>query len=214
MTKKLFLLMAIVLISQLVQAQKIHYLIRAGINGTNGYFSEAGQKGSASFLPGAYVGLQLKAGFEPPLYFTPQINLLHKATEFTLNNGTDTAKLRLELNQIQIAPFLQYDFHKDGQAGFFINGSLSLYTSISGKSTVTHKDGSKTKTNMRFSKTAYGTFEAGAHLGVGYEWNKLALQLMYHQGLSNMFNGDNSVYSTGPKIRFNSLSLGIGWYLN
>ena len=214
MTKKYFLLIIIFFTVTAVSAQNVKYMLKAGVNATNGSFTTGKYKAGSSYLPGGCIGLQFKVYFDPPVYFTPQFNLLHKATEFKVNNNSDTSKIRIELNQFQIAPFLQYDFHKPGEAGVFINGSLSLYTAINGKETITKTDGSKTKKDMRFSKSAYGRFEAGAHLGIGYETKKWVGQLMYNRGLSNMFNGDNSDYYTGPKIKFHTISLGIGWYLN
>ena len=158
--------------------------------------------------------MQLKVPVEPSLYFTPQLTLIHKSTEFAIKNNSDTATLLLSVNQVQVAPFLQYDFHKPGEAGFFLQGGLGLYISATGKSTVTSSSGSKTKTSMRFSKSAYGRFEAGAHIGVGYEaQNKLRVELMYNRGLSNMYNGDNSIDYSGPSVKFHSFSLGLGWYL-
>lgn len=214
MTKKYFLFIIILCTATLVSAQNVRYMLRAGLNGTNGSFSTGKFKASSSYLPGGYIGVQLKVNFEPPFYFTPQFNLLHKATEFKVPGNSDTSKIKIELNQFQIAPFLQYDFHKPGEAGWFLNGSLSLYTAINGKETVTNTNGSSTKKNMTFSKSAYGRFEAGAHLGIGYETKKFAAQLMYNRGLSNMFNGDNTDDYSGPKIKFHSISLGVGWYLN
>lgn len=214
MTKKFFLFIVIICTTLFVNAQNVRYLIRGGVNATNGSFTTGKYKAGSSYLPGGYIGVQLKVFFDPPVYFAPQFNLLHKATEFKVNDNSDTAKIRLELNQFQIAPFLQYDFHQPGEAGVFINGSLSLYTAINGKETITKTSGAETKKNMLFSKSAYGRFEAGAHLGIGYETKKWVGQLMYNRGLSNMFNGDNSEDYSGPKIKFHSLTLGIGWYLN
>ncbi|MBI2731505.1 MAG: PorT family protein [Sphingobacteriales bacterium] len=214
MTKKFFLFTVIYLSAVIANAQNVRTLIRAGVNATNGTISIGDYKGSSSYLPGGFVGFQFKVFFEPPVYFSPQINLLHKGAEFKINNGTDTSNLRLELNQIQLAPFLQYDFHKPGEPGLFLNGSLSLYAAINGKETITKTNGSKVKSNMRFSKTAYDRFEAGAHIGIGYETNKWQAQLMYNRGLSNTYNGDNSEFYTGPKIKYHTLSFGIAWYLN
>lgn len=214
MKKKFFLLCLFFVVCLAARAQNIQYALKIGVNVSNGSYSSSQYSSSSNFLPGGYAGIQMKVLFDPPIYFNPQLNVLHKATEFTLNSNTDTAKVRLELNQLQIAPFLQYDFHKPGEAGFFINGSLSLYTAINGKETTTLKSGSKTKKDMRFSKSAYGRFEAGAHLGLGYETKKWMLQLMYNRGLSNMFNGDESADYSGPNIKFNTISLGIGFNLN
>ncbi|MGE5106010.1 MAG: porin family protein [Sphingobacteriales bacterium] len=214
MTKRFFLFIVIICATTLANAQNVRYLLRGGLNATNGTFTTGNYKASSSYLPGGYVGVQLKVFFDPPVYFAPQFNLLHKAAEFKVNDKSDTTKIRLELNQFQIAPFLQYDFHRPGEAGVFINGSLSLYTTINGKETITRSNNTTTKRDMKFSKSAYGRFEAGAHLGFGYETKKWVGQLMYNRGLSNMFNGDNSDDYSGPKIKFHTITLGIGWYLN
>jgi hypothetical protein len=155
----------------------------------------------------------MKVFFDPPIYFNPQLNIIHKATQFAVKNN-DTATVRLELNQVQLAPFLQYDFHKPGEPGFNISGGLSLYTAVNGKETITRSNGSKAKKDMRFSKSAYGRFEGGLHLGVGYDTKKMVVQLMYNRGLSNMFNGDNTADYSGPVIKFHSVSLGLAWKLN
>jgi Outer membrane protein beta-barrel domain len=214
MIKKNILTLLVLCLGMAAHTQNIRYSIRAGVNATNGSFTSSKYTGDSKFLPGGYVGIQMKVFFEPPIYFNPQLNLIRKGAEFSPNNTSDTAKIRLELNQLQLAPFLQYDFHKVGDAGFFINGSLSLYIAANGKETITKKNGSKTKQNMRFSKSAYGRFEGGMHLGTGYETKKWMLQLMYNRGLSNMYNGDNSEDYSGPKIKFHSISLGLAWYLN
>lgn len=214
MFKKIILMLLIVCPVLFTNAQNIRYSLRAGINMTNGSFSSTRYSSDSKFLPGGYLGVQMKVFFDPPVYFNPQLNLVHKATEFTITNPSDTAKVKLELNQVQLAPFIQYDFHQPGSSGFFINGGLSLYAAINGKQTITKQDGSSAKTNMRFSKTAYGTFEAGMHLGAGYETNKWMLHLMYNRGLSNNYNGDNTDDYSGPKIKFHSVSLGLALYLN
>ena len=212
MTKKFFLSLLIVCVAFAGKAQ-IKYALRGGGNITNGNWGGR-YSGSSSFKPGAYAGLQMKVPFEPPVYFTPQFNLIYKSTAFDIKGNADTAKISLQLNQIQLAPFLQYDFHKEGEAGFFLQGGLSIYISATGKSTVTSSSGGKTKTDMRFSKSAYGRFEAGAHLGIGYEAaGKLRFELMYNRGLSNMYNGDNSINYSGPSVKFHTLNLGVGWYV-
>jgi hypothetical protein len=213
MKRNIFLLTLFVIVFVKLNAQNIQYALRFGANTTNGSFSSIRYSSDSKFLPGGYIGVQMKVFFDPPIYFNPQINIIHKATEFTVHNN-DTAKVRLELNQIQLAPYLQYDFHKKGEPGFNINGGLSLYTAINGKETITKSDGTKTKKDMRFSKTAYGRFEAGLHLGVGYDWKKIVIQLMYNRGLSNLYNGDNSIDFSGPVIKMHSISLGLAWNLN
>ncbi|MBI3720383.1 MAG: PorT family protein [Sphingobacteriales bacterium] len=213
MKRNIFLLIFFVVAFVKLNAQNIQYALRIGGNVTNGSFSSIRYSSDSKFLPGGYIGVQMKVFFDPPIYFNPQFNIIHKGTEFTVHNN-DTAKVRLELNQIQLAPYLQYDFHKKGEPGFNINGGLSLYTAINGKETITKSDGSKTKKDMKFSKTAYGRFEGGIHLGVGYDLKKIAIQLMYNRGLSNLYNGDNSTDYSGPVIKMHSVSLGLAWYLN
>lgn len=213
MKRFIFLLTLFIISLAKVNAQNIQYALRFGANATNGSFSSTRYSSDSKFLPGGYVGVQMKVFFDPPIYFNPQINIIHKGTEYAVHNN-DTAKVRLELNQIQLAPYLQIDLHKKGAPGFNINGGLSLYTAINGKETITKSDGSKTKKDMRFSKTAYGRFEGGIHLGVGYDVKKIAIQLMYNRGLSNLFNGDNSPDYSGPVIKMHSVSIGIAWYLN
>jgi Outer membrane protein beta-barrel domain len=213
MTKK-FLLSLLILCAGFTAGAQIKYALRLGGNVTNGSWGGK-YTGSSSYKPGFYAGVQMKVPFEPPVYFAPQLNLLHRSTEFSFKTHPDTAKVLVELNQVQLAPFIQYDFHKAGEAGFFVQGSLSLYIAVNGKSTVTATDGTKTKKNMSFSKSAYGRYEGGAHLGFGYETaKKLRIELMYNRGLSNMFNGDETEDYSGPKIKFHTINFGLGWYLN
>ncbi|RTL60934.1 MAG: PorT family protein [Sphingobacteriales bacterium] len=213
MKRFIFLLTIFIFSLAKVNAQNIQYALRLGANATNGSLSSTRYSSDSKFLPGGYVGVQMKVFFDPPIYFNPQLNIIHKGTEFMVRNN-DTVKLKLEINQIQLAPYLQVDFHKKGEPGFNINGGLSLYTAINGKETITKSDGITTKKDMRFSKTAYGRFEAGIHLGVGYDVKKISIQLMYNRGFSNLFNGDNSSDFSGPVIKMHSVSLGLAWYLN
>jgi hypothetical protein len=208
-----FLIVAMILFSFSLHAQKPDFVIFGGAQATSAKYTIQNVKQPSEARYGPMAGLALKIPFENNLYFFPAVYYSRKGYEVAFNRfvspPSDKAlNNKTSIHTVELAPLFQIDLAKSQahpfvrfgiSADFVFGGTENFDTSANGSGTVTRP--------MVFSFGDYGRITASANFHLGYEFqNGLMLFAHYTHGLGDANNADG-----GPSILHRVTGLSLGW---
>ena len=183
--------------------------IKGGYNHSTARVHIKDVKQATGYVPGINLGLQLKAGFEPPLHFTGLLS--YNMRGYTLAPiNSDTQNVETRFHNINLAPMLSYDIATGKNAHISLTSGPMFGLAISGTEKITDA-GVTNSSKMKFStSTNYGVFDLAIYNSIGYHYDKFFVEASYHLGFVSI-NNNEEFDKTNIKNR--GLGLSLGYYI-
>jgi hypothetical protein len=208
--KKFVLAFLSLLPAAAMHAQTTTYGIFAGAQATTAKYKVRDNEQKTGYKYGPLGGIAIKIPFENHLYFTPAFYYNCKGYSVVLKDtayppGIDAIANETTIHTIDIAPLFTITMSKKPSHCYVEFGPV-FDGVISGKETVTKKDGSVVNRPMKFSFSDYGRITASVVGKFGYESGSgFFIAAQYAHGLGSLNNADE-----GPSIKHRIFGLMIG----
>ncbi len=190
-------------------AQNARFGFNGGILSAVSKVTSDNETSSSKSKIGFTVGVMADVPIGSNFSFQPGLSFLQKGGQDTQNDGTNTTKVTISVNCLELPLNLVYK--TGGKAGgFFIGAGPSLTYNLSGKIKAT-VDGTTISQSIKFgsgSEDMLKRFELGGNFLTGYEFsNGLSLTLNYNIGFNNI--------SADPQSKWKSSYVGLrlGYFL-
>jgi len=207
MKNLLLLLLSLVAICQLSNAQKMKWGITGGATYSQVRVSDNETKDHTNFTPGFSIGLTGDLALSEHFSLQPSLQYLQKGGEKSGYLFTTQTKITIKLNYLDLP--VNFIYHTSGKTGHFIFGAGPSFSyALSGKEKFA-TDQEKDEENFHFgsSDTTLKRFDMGANVLAGYEWNSgIYLQANFNYGLSNITN------TSDDKWKNSYFGLRIGYF--
>ena len=180
--------------------------IHAGYNHNTAKVFKGDTKQPTGYVPGFNIGARIKTAFEPPLHFVGMLS--YNLRGFTIEPLTgDTGKIETHIHYIDIAPLLSLDFKTGGTSYISLTAGPVVGIALAGRQKLT-ENGITTSAPMKFDISKdYGYANFALHTGIGYHFNKMFIEAVYHLGF-NSINNYEEVDNINIKNRGFAVSLG------
>jgi len=223
--RKLFLLVAMVASTVVMQAQDLHFGVRLG--GAITSFSISNEEDGALEPNGKFgfhIGGFAEYAINDQFAFAPELNIatagatFEKSTRDTNYGYVTTSNIKVDdkLMYINIPILAKYyvnenlSFHFGPQLGFLMSAKYDMeyHSKIVDNNGHVVSQGSDSESN-KDAKDDVNSTDFGLSLGVGYKLeNGMFFDARYYLGLSNIAKDDNTVSKN------NAIQIGFGYFFN
>jgi hypothetical protein len=203
--KHLFISAMMLIIVFTVHAQT-RIAIKGGYNHSTARIHINDVSQPTGFIPGVNVGVQLKAGFEPPLHFTGLISYNMRGYSLSPLSGS-IEKVETRFHNINVAPMLSYDIATGNHNHISLTTGPMAGFAFSGTQKTTEA-GVTSSSKMIFSTASnFSPFDLAIYNSIGYHLDKVFIEASYHLGFVSI-NNNEEFDKTNIKNRGFGLSLG------
>lgn len=182
--------------------------VKAAYNFSSAKALYSGVKQSTAYTSGFGIGATAKIPFDGVLHFAPSVMINKRG--FTINNPANNTnqKEQYAITYLDLIPALSAEFEKGNNAFSITAGPVFGFTNF-GKVKITSNAGVTGSQNLKFGFGAYGWADLGLQAGIGYRFNKFAVDAAYYLGLANINNLEES---DGRSMQHRMASLGLIYY--
>ena len=215
---KLSLVIALLGMVSLVNAQSASVTVKGGLNMSNFYGKNLSDKNvKAGFHAG--VGLDLEfvtnISLQTGLYYTS------KGAEYTTNIKGPVGDVEYDVtaNYIQLPIHIAYKMEVKPETRLFLHAGPYLAYGVGGKRTIEKKSDLNSipdylgaeEINTFDKDFGYKPFDYGVGVGVGIEFDLFLIDLGWDMGLKNIARNINEIPVYKPKVKNQSAYLSIGY---
>ncbi len=206
---KHLVLSAVLLITLSAATAQTRLAVKAGYNHTTARVHIKDVKQPTGYQPGVNLGLQLKAGFEPPLHFTGLVSYNMRGYTLTPLVG-DTDRLETRMHYLNIAPMLSYDIATGKTTHITLTAGPMAGLAFSGTQKITTA-GVTNSSKMKFSTSSnYGLFDLAIYNSLGYHFDKIFIEASYFLGFVSINNNEEK---DRTNIKNRGFGVSLGYYL-
>jgi hypothetical protein len=131
---------------------------------------------------GIQAGASFQAGITPCFSIVSELYFMRKGGKLKAGNPLTNSGSTLHLNTLELPVLARFHFGK-----FYVNAGPSIAYTLSGDWKI---NGKSTKLSFNNSTEGYRHFDAGIHVGGGFEFpfrqRRVALDIRYNYGLTNI----------------------------
>lgn len=205
--KKLITVVTAVMVFVAANAQ-VRIGVKAAYNFSSAKALYSSVKQSTAYTSGFGIGATAKIPFDGVLHFAPSVMINKRG--FTINNPANNTnqKEQYGITYLDLIPAFSAEFEKCNNAFSISAGPVLGFTNF-GKLKATNNTGVTGSQNLKFGFGAYGWADLGLQAGIGYRFNKIAVDAGYYLGLANINNLEET---DGRNIQNRVVSLGLIYY--
>lgn len=210
--KKLFFVVLAFTASYLtVSAQNTRFGFTAGATFSNYKAEFDGESDNGNTLTGITAGVLADIPIGKTISFQPAVNFVQKGTKDEQGSGSETEKVKLTINAIEIP--LNIVYNAPGNNGnFFIGAGPTLAFAVSGKAKYEYA-GESISEDLEFGNSDDDDLKGldlGANVMAGYRFpNGVFIAANFNAGLSNLVPGD----AEGASLKSHYFGIRLGWLL-
>lgn len=202
----------ITVVTALMVTVAVNAQVRIGVKGAYNYAAAkavySAVKQSTAGTHGYGIGVIAKVPFDGVLHFAPSVMINKRG--FIVNNPANNTnqKEQYGITYLDLIPAFSAEFEKGDNAFSITAGPVLGFTNF-GKLKITNSTGVTGSQNLKFGFGAYGWADLGLQAGIGYRFNKIAVDATYYLGLANINNLEET---DGRNIQNRVASFGLIYY--
>ncbi len=210
--KKLFFVVLTVMVTCFsLTAQNARFGFTAGAAISNYKAEFDGESDNGNSIVGITAGILADIPISSHFSFQPAANFVQKGTKDEQGTGSETEKVKLTINAIEVP--LNFVYNAPGANGsFFVGAGPSFAFAVSGKAKYEYA-GESISEDINFGNDEDDDLKGldiGANVVAGYRFNNgLLIAANFNAGLSNLVPGDVD----GASLKSHYFGIRLGWLL-